>query len=366
MSKIAPYYPGIEVPKVNVPIIYKSHIKYIEALKQNNRYLKYANSEKKELFAKYDELFKDYSETKIIQLTNSDEYSKHSLFDILLPEDIFENIHQSQTGINRIYLYKIRGTDHIVAVKLIFYIDQSEFFKVEDEFLTSLRCSHSKYLLTSHRLVYDEHKIGIIMDYGGTSINNIWDKFETNADSIINLFLKLATDLNSIYNENIGYFMLIAPPQILVNYAYKGFSYTDLVKLDYIKYSSHLVQKRIKQIRIQTLAPEIEYCMKHIINFQKLKETNNPYYLVAEYSLGLTMYLIIIKELRKKKDVQNEAEYFRFQKGIKKELKNVFKNKTCEKEKGIIQLIMKCIEFDPKNRITFAKIIQILIRLKNL
>ena len=352
MSKIAPYYPGIEVPKVNVPIIYKSHIKYIEALKQNNRYLKYTNSEKKELFAKYDELFKDYSETKIIQLTNSDEYSKHSLFDILLPEDIFEDNYLYHRG-NQISLLKIRGTDHIVAVKLIFN-DQSEFSKVEDEFLTSLRCSHSKYLLTSHRLVYDEHRIGIIMDYGGNSINNIWDKFETNADSIINLFLKLATDLNSIYNENIGYFMQITPFQILVNYAYKGFSYNDLVKLDYIKYSSHLVQKRIKQIRMVTLAPEIEYRMTHGINFQMPKETNNPYYLVGEYSLGITMHFIIMKKINtrdimKKKNVQNEAEYFLFQNCIQKELENVFENKTDEKEKGIIQLIMKCIEFESKN-----------------
>ena len=297
--------------------------------------------------------------------------STQAIIETLVPLVLYEDCKDFEEGGQRVYFYKNRIQQNKIAVKL-FSVQESGRKMAISEFTNMLKCCSSKYVVTPLRLAYNENKLAFAMDYGGIPMDKYWVNWDLNYNSAIGVFIELARGLKFIHENNI-YHGDIKPQNVLVEVQKDGpiYRYIDFGAAVIFSSSGKFYQTRktcvnyMKAFTLAYLAPEAAFPLVNEIKFTE----DARFDMLDIYSLCLTVYSMITKHMleekeSKKKNVANAVRYKLFVNDIRLQLEKAFYEANMPTPKDLVELLIKGISHNPRNRPTINEIIENLEFLK--
>ena len=311
------------------------------------------------------EQFDSLSQLLVIKLQGD---NQTQLINFLVPPFLYIDTEEFKHGNSYVKFYKDKITDTRVALKLV-QLHMKEELKEElemvlAEFKNMLKCSNSiSCVVTPYQFAYNDDCVGILMEDGGAPLNKYWDLWPFSLEEGLIIFHKLAYGLSTIHQKNI-YHGDIKPDNILVKDEYFLFADFGAAVLFNSANDFYVTRNSAGHYLVAYtkayLAPEIAYFIVHNqepnqeVKFDKLDI----------YALVLTIYSLFIKrpinlEEAKIKNVMDPDKYKKFLQIIDTELTNAFTAANCvsRKSKQVIEIMLKCLAFDPRQRPTLTEIV---------
>ena len=309
-----------------------------------------------------EELEKLYGKGCIREYSGEDQAS---LRETILPETTFQLImDQTRHGNNIVNFYKTHTNTEFLALKIIDFHNREMDKTIQKnnlsrEFENMQKCRRSVHITKCFQLCFNARYALFLMEDGGMAVHDIWPKTSLN---FVDALKQLSQGLAHIHSKGI-YHGDIKPQNILYNYHNNIFKFTDFGASIAFKNSQELLKTcydfgtKLKEFTQIYFPPEILWpYLKYIkgantntINFDK----------VDVFSLGFTIYSIIIRnfpyaegELKAKGD---KIIYSQFLHSVGNQMNRIL---IMENKQHYINLILKCLSYDPHDRPSPLQILQ--------
>ena len=361
-------------------------------------------------------LIESFSKIVIRNLPGSD---MKSILNFLVPEYMFEELEEEAIEGNhgRIYFYinKYTKERYVIKSDKLTFESQERNLRIKNakcEFVTMLHCLHSDYVIRPISLGINEEHIGIMMEDGGISLEKFcFNKPHLDERSFLVAYLDLAMGLRFFTSQNI-YHGDVKPQNILVReianpktivvrlindtrslvditktlcaktlktgeieskfHRTHQFRYIDFGAAITFENTQEFVQTKtksatgkIKELTLSYMAPEIIWpLLARHYNYKA--DIDIKYNKIDIYSLALTMYSVIMQKYITHQELQSKKNFNYYQLFLETVEDNMNKrlDKIKYREKDqIVDIIMRCLDENPRNRSTISEVINSLVQL---